>query len=143
MNKTGKNLTPPDLRAAERKPLNDLCHRYLCHVVRLLRVKVVVGIGKFAKERAKVALEDGGIEGVRVEAIMHPSPANPAANKGWEEVAKRQLEELGLMHFLLDDSPIVNWTLTQSHGWIKQVAKQHRHDRSSYQGGHQVAKQPL
>ncbi len=108
MNKTGKNLTPPDLRAAERKPLNDLCHRYLCHVVRLLRVKVVVGIGKFAKERAKVALEDGGIEGVRVEAIMHPSPANPAANKGWEEVAKRQLEELGLMHFLLDDSPIVN-----------------------------------
>ena len=29
--------------------------------------------------------------------ITHPSPINPAANKGWREMATSQLGELGLL----------------------------------------------
>ena len=28
--------------------------------------------------------------------ILHPSPASPAANRGWAEQASQQLEELGI-----------------------------------------------
>ncbi len=100
MNKTGRNLTPPDLRAAERKPLIEVCHRYLVEVVRLLGCSIIVGVGKFAQREAKAALDEAGIRGIKVESIMHPSPANPAANRGWEDVVHRELEELDILRFL-------------------------------------------
>ena len=100
MNKTGRNLTPPDLRAAERKPLIEVCHRYLVEVVRLLGVSIIIGVGKFAQREAKAALDEAGIRGIKVESIMHPSPANPAANRGWEDVVHKELEELDVLRFL-------------------------------------------
>ena len=106
LNKTGRNLTPPELCAAERNAANEICERALCDVVRLLRVKTIVGVGKFAQKRALVALRDGGIDGVAVEAILHPSPASPAANKGWLEVADRQLTELGIMPYLSEQAAV-------------------------------------
>ena len=46
-------------------------------------------------------LESDGVDGafarrIRVGQILHPSPASPAANRGWEEAAERQLAALGL-----------------------------------------------
>jgi len=105
MNDNGRNLTPPDLPIAERRQLNEICHRNLCQVVRLLNVQIIVGIGKYAQERAKYAMEEAGLGAqVRVESILHPSPANPSANKGWEESAIKQLEELGLLPFIRPDN---------------------------------------
>ena len=37
----------------------------------------------------------GGME-VEVGRILHPSPASPAANRGWAEQAERELGELGI-----------------------------------------------
>ena len=102
MNNDGKNLTPPDLPAAERHQLNNICHRNLVALTRLLGVKMIVGIGKFAMERAKAALDESGIYNIQVEWIMHPSPANPAANKGWDRVVSQQLEELGLLKYFVN-----------------------------------------
>ena len=53
----------------------------------------VIGIGGFAAGRAEEALADTG---VRVGTILHPSPASPAANRGWAERADAQLASYGL-----------------------------------------------
>ena len=109
MNERGKNLTPPDIRVAERNPLNDLCHRTLCDIVRLLKVKVIIGVGKFAMTQTNKALAEGGISGIRVETILHPSPANPVANKGWEPIVTQQLEQLEIMGYLKEHDMENSW----------------------------------
>jgi single-strand selective monofunctional uracil DNA glycosylase len=61
--------------------------------VRTLDPKLVVGIGKFAEDRARAALEDLD---VRIGRILHPSPASPVANRGWAWQAEKQLSRLGV-----------------------------------------------
>ena len=61
---SGKNITPPTLKVGERGPLQEICDRFLVEVVRLLEVEWVVGIGKYAEERTRVAL---GKSRVRME----------------------------------------------------------------------------
>ncbi|XP_074547348.1 single-strand selective monofunctional uracil DNA glycosylase-like [Halichoeres trimaculatus] len=99
MNATGKNLTPPELPAGEREKLLALCDVALCKVVKALGVSMVIGVGRVAEQRARRALTAACVD-VRVEGIMHPSPRNPKANKGWEEVARAKLTELGVMSLL-------------------------------------------
>lgn len=99
MSASGKNLTPPELPATEREALLALCDIALCQVVEALGVSMVIGVGKVAEQRARRALSAAGIN-VQVAGIMHPSPRNPRANKGWEEVAKAKLAELGVMSLL-------------------------------------------
>uniref|UniRef100_A0A1A8IFW3 Single-strand-selective monofunctional uracil-DNA glycosylase 1 n=3 Tax=Nothobranchius TaxID=28779 RepID=A0A1A8IFW3_NOTKU len=99
MSATGKNLTPPELPAAEREALLSLCDSALCQVVQALNVSMVIGVGRVAEQRARRALSAAGVD-VRVEGIMHPSPRNPLANKGWEGVARAKLEELGVLSLL-------------------------------------------
>jgi single-strand selective monofunctional uracil DNA glycosylase len=31
---------------------------------------------------------------IKIGKILHPSPANPLANRGWAEIAQKQLDEL-------------------------------------------------
>ncbi|KAM3621687.1 uncharacterized protein V6R79_014525 [Siganus canaliculatus] len=100
MTDTGKNVTPPELIAGERDALLSVCDTALCQVVQALGVSMVIGIGKVAEQRARRALTAAGID-VRVEGIMHPSPRNPLANKGWEEAARTKLEELGVISLLM------------------------------------------
>ncbi|XP_039971659.1 single-strand-selective monofunctional uracil-DNA glycosylase 1 [Xiphias gladius] len=99
MSASGKNLTPPELPAAEREALLRLCDIALCQAVEALGVSMVIGVGRVAEQRARRALSAADVS-VRVEGIMHPSPRNPLANKGWEEVAKAKLAELGVMSLL-------------------------------------------
>ncbi len=88
---SGANLTPDKLPAAEREALDKLCHLHLQRVLEILQPKWIIGIGGFAKERAELAAE--GLD-VKVGQILHPSPASPAANRGWEQQAAAQLEAL-------------------------------------------------
>jgi single-strand selective monofunctional uracil DNA glycosylase len=90
---SGSNLTPDKLRPEEREALGRICDAHLRLVLEILRPKWVIGVGGFARERAETAAE--GLE-VRVGQILHPSPASPAANRGWEEKAAAQLEALGV-----------------------------------------------
>lgn len=93
MEESGRNLTPDKLRLAEREPLLELCDRALVEVVRQLRPRWVVGIGRFAERRARGTLADVD---VRVGCALHPSPASPAANRGWAEQWEKDLEALGI-----------------------------------------------
>jgi len=90
---SGRNLTPDKIRAGERQPLLDSCDRALRRFVERLRPQRVVGVGGFAEERARAAL--AGLD-VAIGRILHPSPASPAANRGWADAASRQLRELGV-----------------------------------------------
>jgi len=89
----GRNRTPDKLPAAEREPLLKICDRGLRRTVEYLQPKMVVGVGAFAEGRALSALD--GIDGA-IGRILHPSPASPAANRGWAEQATRELRELGI-----------------------------------------------
>ena len=82
----GRNRTPDQLPGDEREAIGAACDDHLCAVVGALAPEVVVGVGKFAAQRAAAALP-----GQRVATIAHPSPANPAANKGWDALALREL----------------------------------------------------
>jgi len=89
----GRNLTPDKLPPGERAPLYALCDDYLRASVRLLGARLVIGIGKFAEARAAAALAGLGVE---TDWVLHPSPASPAANRGWARQFREKLAELGL-----------------------------------------------
>jgi single-strand selective monofunctional uracil DNA glycosylase len=93
MEASGRNRTPGQLPAQEREPLYAACNAHLRRLAALLRPTWLVGIGHFAEARAREAL---GASGVRIGRIPHPSPASPAANRGWAPLAKRELVRLGV-----------------------------------------------
>jgi single-strand selective monofunctional uracil DNA glycosylase len=90
---SGRNLTPDKLPAAERAALLQACDRHLQRLVEAMQPEWVIGVGGFAAGRATAALCGTA---VRVETILHPSPASPAANRGWAEAAEGQLRRLGV-----------------------------------------------
>ncbi len=92
MVESGANLTPDKLPAAERTPLLETCDRALRALVELIAPRQVIGVGKFAEARARTALD--GID-VPIGTVLHPSPASPAANRGWAAAAEKQLRALG------------------------------------------------
>lgn len=89
----GRNLTPDKLPAAESRPLLAACDTHLRAMVAALEPEWVIGVGAWAEKRAAEALD--GLP-LRFGRILHPSPASPAANRGWAEAASRQLAELGI-----------------------------------------------
>ncbi len=90
MEESGKNRTPDKLPAFEKKPLEDVCDKHLREIVEILEPAWLIGVGGFAKKRAEEALK--GME-IKIGTILHPSPASPAANRGWAEAATKQLKE--------------------------------------------------
>ena len=89
----GRNRTPNQLRASERKPLLEVCDRALRRTIKQLAPRHVIGVGLFAEERARAALSDFK---VAIGRITHPSPANPKANRGWEEIIEKEFAALGI-----------------------------------------------
>ncbi|HMV63520.1 MAG TPA: single-stranded DNA-binding protein [Rhodocyclaceae bacterium] len=89
----GRNLTPDKLPAAEQGPLLAACDAHLRRVAEILQPEWVIGVGAWAELRAREAL--AGLP-LRFGRVLHPSPASPAANRGWAEAATRQLVDLGV-----------------------------------------------
>ncbi|MCB1905899.1 MAG: single-stranded DNA-binding protein [Rhodocyclaceae bacterium] len=94
----GRNLTPDKLAAAELQPLQAICDAHLRRMLELLEPEWVIGVGAWAEGRARIAAD--GLP-VAFGRVLHPSPASPAANRGWAAAASRQLRELGVW----DDRP--------------------------------------
>lgn len=93
LDEAGRNLTPDKLSAADRDRLLPACDRALRDAARALSVDRIVGVGVWAEQRARQACAGLGVEFGR---ILHPSPASPAANRGWSDVAEQQLRDLGI-----------------------------------------------
>jgi single-strand selective monofunctional uracil DNA glycosylase len=93
MDAGGKNVTPDKLTSGERDALEALCDTALRATTIALGAKCVIGVGAYAEERARAALTDTGVQ---VGRVLHPSPASPAANRGWASQAERDLERVGV-----------------------------------------------
>lgn len=93
MESSGRNRTPDKLPFNESHSLYNLCDQHLREIVEILSPNWVIGVGAFAQTRAHHALQG---KNVHIGHILHPSPASPAANKGWAEKATQQLINLGI-----------------------------------------------
>jgi single-strand selective monofunctional uracil DNA glycosylase len=90
---SGRNRTPDQLPTEETKALVAACDAHLRRVVATLTPQWLIGVGEFATRRARSAT--AGMK-CALGTVLHPSPANPAANRNWEEAATRQLIDLGV-----------------------------------------------
>jgi single-strand selective monofunctional uracil DNA glycosylase len=81
------------LPVAERETLYAICDDHLREVVEILKPDWIIGIGAFAETRARSALRDRDLQ---IGRVLHPSPASPAANRGWARLAGEELKALGL-----------------------------------------------
>ncbi|MFP4383023.1 MAG: uracil-DNA glycosylase family protein [Spirochaetia bacterium] len=91
----GKNRTPDKLCKEEREALFRVCSSHLASVIKILDPDWIIGIGKFAFERVKELMQTGSMNR-RVLCILHPSPANPHANIGWDKAVTEKLKEAGI-----------------------------------------------
>lgn len=88
-----RNLTPDKLPAEQTRALYETCDAHLRTLVEQLQAEWLVGVGKFAENRAALALD--GLP-VKIGSLLHPSPASPAANRGWTAQAEKQLAAQGI-----------------------------------------------
>ncbi len=89
----GRNLTPDRLVAKDKQPLLEVCDVALKAAVSYLAPRYVFGVGGFAARRVSVSLTGTQII---TGTIPHPSPLNPAANRGWSQALEKVLTEAGI-----------------------------------------------
>jgi len=93
MEDTGRNRVPEKLPKAEREPVFAACDKALRRMIEHFSPKQIIGVGKFAEKRAANVAGDMGIP---IGSILHPSPASPKANQGWEAHANNDIAALGI-----------------------------------------------
>jgi single-strand selective monofunctional uracil DNA glycosylase len=96
MEESGKNLTPDKLTKEEREPLNAVCDAHLKTIIELLEPEFLVGVGKYAEKKFSLVVSrfsEKQKDSLKIISVLHPSPASPAANRGWESAAEKQLKE--------------------------------------------------
>lgn len=93
MEETGRNRTPDKLPASEQSELYAICDEHLRRVIAILQPEWLIGVGGFAEKRFRAVCGD---EKSQIGTILHPSPASPAANRGWAEAVEKKLKKLGV-----------------------------------------------
>jgi len=102
MEDSARNRTPDKLPKAESAPLFKACDRRLVRLVDLYRPEWVIGVGGFARKKLDSLFGPKAPRGTlghvpaHIGTVLHPSPASPAANRGWAPAAEKQLTELGV-----------------------------------------------
>lgn len=95
MSETGANLTPDKLPAPEMVTVDEACLDHLAESLAVLKPEWLIGVGAYAEERLKEAAARSGLT-AKLGRVLHPSPASPAANRGWAEAATKQLLAQGV-----------------------------------------------
>ncbi|MCL2318505.1 MAG: single-stranded DNA-binding protein [Treponema sp.] len=100
MDSGGANITPDKLPAEETALLFKICDQALADTIKLLKPRWVIGIGAFAKKRIDLVQKKYFSEKADIvfspAQILHPSPASPKANAGWDREVIKILTELGV-----------------------------------------------
>jgi single-strand selective monofunctional uracil DNA glycosylase len=102
LEESGRNFTPDKLPAAERSAVQEACDRHLAAALAALTPQWAIGVGAFAERCLRTVFEGELVDsafarGVNIAQILHPSPASPAANRGWAEAVDRKLAQLGVL----------------------------------------------
>ncbi|MBP8308950.1 MAG: single-stranded DNA-binding protein [Burkholderiaceae bacterium] len=103
---SGRNFTPDKLPAAEAAALRHACDAHLVRALLALAPAWAIGVGGFALKRLQAvsqtppdelsAPELARLAAMRIGQILHPSPASPAANRGWPQAVDSALSQLGV-----------------------------------------------
>jgi single-strand selective monofunctional uracil DNA glycosylase len=93
---SGRNITPDKLPNEDRSPLLEACDRHLRRVIEAFEPQWIIGVGKFTERRIRAVSESCEHQGFSVGGILHPSPANPRANRNWAGEVTDRLMELGV-----------------------------------------------
>ncbi|MEM1059979.1 MAG: uracil-DNA glycosylase family protein [Verrucomicrobiota bacterium] len=103
MEESGRNRTPDKIPTSEMGPVTHACQRHLRRVIAALQPRWLVGVGGFAQAQLTIATDTMANEipghlpaEFEVMRVLHPSPASPAANRGWAEAATKTLVEKGV-----------------------------------------------
>jgi single-strand selective monofunctional uracil DNA glycosylase len=102
MEASARNRTPDKLPAAETAPLFAACDRWLVKLVDLYQPEWLVGVGGFARKKLEALFgpqasrEELGHVPAHIGTVLHPSPASPAANRGWAAAAEKQFCDQGI-----------------------------------------------
>jgi len=91
---SGANLTPVQLSLTDQRQLTTVCDESLRRLMHHLNPVYLVGIGQYAAQQARKALAD--TSEIIVSSILHPSPANPQANRNWAGTVENTLIENGI-----------------------------------------------
>ena len=78
LGESGRNITPANISGPTVKKLLKLCDEHLKEVVECLGITRIIGVGKYAEKRAKIAFSGTDIE---ITTCWHPSPASPLSNR--------------------------------------------------------------
>ena len=95
LDENARNITPDKISGKAVAKLMDVCDQHIRDVVEALGITRIIGVGKYAEKRAKIAIGEGN--GVSITSCWHPSPASPLANrndgKDWRNNVKTILDE--------------------------------------------------
>lgn len=94
MEASGRNRTPDKLPAAEREAVETPCLVHLRAALDALQPEWAVGVGGYAEDRLRAVSR--GDDRWQVARVLHPSPASPAANRGWSAAAEKSLSAVGV-----------------------------------------------
>ena len=83
------------LRARDKKKVYQLCDQAFVRILSLLQATEIVTVGRTVNERLIKVREKFALK-INIHFLMHPSPANPAANRGWSEIADKSLSDLNI-----------------------------------------------
>jgi single-strand selective monofunctional uracil DNA glycosylase len=98
-----RNRTPEQLPAAELRPLYAACDRHLAESIAALQPSWLIGIGGFAEKRLRRLVQDSDLlesglaRRLQIGQVLHPSPASPAANRGWIDAVDQRMRVYGLL----------------------------------------------
>ncbi len=98
MSATGANVTPDKLPASEIAPVDEACLAHLAKLIATLEPEWLIGVGGYAEDKlmqAAARLPAPACKS-KIGRVLHPSPASPAANRGWAEAATKQLIAQGV-----------------------------------------------
>ena len=71
------------------------CDDHLLRVLEILEPQWLIGVGDFAAKRGKDIIEKMKNPPL-IGQILHPSPASPAANRGWAQKANGTIDCVGV-----------------------------------------------
>ena len=89
----GRNVTPDKLPRPIREPCLRACDEGLAQMVDATGATLLIGVGRYAEQRAAAV---GAARGAEVTSVPHPSPASPVANQDggrrWREAVDAVLD---------------------------------------------------